>query len=770
MKFVKSIIAFATAATMLACSFAFVSASETATVDFSTVSSETLSNNTTFTTYDITGSVCGDTAKSYVFEFNPADGNIPLAYSGTAGGVTTIKNHMEYAKEEGYEVVGAINGSFFQGATSTLTGMLIFDGRIICSDSGAMEPLACFDAEGKMTHVENPSVKYSVFINGTENTDALVSINKKYDYIAGKGTTSTGIGNFFYYDRHVKNCYSPIADESVSGYEILCNKVGNTELSVGETLKGEVVSVNETTFGKTVPENDGQFVLFVTSDSAYAATVKDLEAGDSVAISAEGAPALETAYSGINSAFWLVYDGVDKTNTSSTIIHSVTLQRAWTAFGVKEDGSFVYFVNEEYGLTLKDVAAAMIDLGCKYVIRIDGGGSSAVYNEKDGVVYLAERPEEGGRMVCDTLLIVKKSSLTDEELTDELESVLATVKTIKNPNTAISAAIEEAEKILASEYPAEGMVKRALSNLNLKSILESMVEEGKAQNASHYSEEDFALLESAIASAEAVLSADESSNEEFNTAIEAITNAIALSKYKNLSVGASYEVTNGVNYDYWADATLLHDDGIRLTDGAAGTRGVMTANYSAWKGNGKPVTVVVDLGEEAQSNIYSIYTGGGYWGISHCNGLKVEGSNDNENFELIGETAEIIEIGDGDTIESTVSKIKALTIRNETSESYRYIRFTMNVNGSFLWVDEVEVAYDGAPAASEESQESSEAETESQETEESKEESSVATQASDGGDESQNNDDGGNTGIIIGIVAAVVVIAAVVIVIIKKRK
>ncbi len=781
MKAFRSFISVLTvAAVVLSLGITAFAETQTATVEFSTVSSETLSNNTLFTTYDITGSVCGDSAKSYVFEFSPADGNIPLAFTGTAGGVTFMEKHMNYAADEGYEVVGAINGSFFQGSTSTMTGMLISNGRIIIGDSGAMEALACFDSKGVLSHVNNPSIKYPVFLNGVE-TGSLVSINKKYTYIEEKSSTSSKLGEFFYYDRHVLNCYSPIAKSDVSGYEILCDKLDHTEIAVGRTLKGKVVSVTESTFGATIPENDSQFVLFVKTDSPYISAVSGLKAGDSITIGAEAqgyVTELENAYSAISSAYWLVKDGVDQTNKNSTIIHSVTLERAWTAFGVKADGSFVYFVNEEYGLTLKDVAAAMIEMGCTNVIRLDGGGSSAVYTETNGIVYLAERPEENGRMVCDTLLIVKKTSLSDDELKTELESSLQNAKEIKTDDINLKNAIEYAEKVLSDNTPTQGELKKALSGLDLKSVLSDVIAQGDKAVEAHYSAEDYATLKTALDSAKALASQDNADGEAIKNAITAVSDALALSKYQIISVGASYEVTAEKNYSYWADTKLLHDDGVRLSDGFKSNGNVLSNAYSGWrKDQSDKVSVVIDLGENAKSNSYTVYTAANFWGVAACANISVSGSNDKENFIPIGESDKIDNLGNGELIEGKdQSTLHSLTVKSDYLYDYRYIKLDLTINGGFLWADEIEIALDEnlpmkEPVQQETSSQEpvSSEETVSQETEASAEASqSENTQISDNSQGSQ--DDGNVTTIIVIAVVAVAVIAVAVVLILKSKK
>ena len=437
MKLAKRFLALALVAVMLVSTCVFANAA-TATVTMTSTGSKTLSNSVKYTTYDMTGSVAGGSSNAYVLEFNPKNGAIPMAYSG-AGGANLIyfnthingnSTGVKGAKGEGYKVIGAINGSFFNANYFSMIGMLISGGRIIASDAMVRgESVGIFDINGNFTKAST-SIKYTVVANGQTVTNGLTAINKDYAYIIEKkvpqyADMANAKYGVFYYDDYALSKVK----ENISGYEILCNKLDNGELAVNKTLKGEVVSVKSSTYGASRPNNDDQFYLFIAADSPDAAKFSGLTAGKTIEITAteqnnSAKTAMTNAYSVISSVYALVSNGVDQTNNSANIgTHSVTWERAWTAFGIKADGSYVYFINEEQpnGLTLKDVAAAMMKLGCVDVYRLDGGGSSAMYNEKDGVVYLAENAASGGRALCDVLLIVEKpedTSTPDTPSTD----------------------------------------------------------------------------------------------------------------------------------------------------------------------------------------------------------------------------------------------------------------------------------------------------------------------------------------------------------------
>ncbi len=365
--------------------------------------------------YKVDGVVSGKNAQVNIIEFNPADGIIPFAYTGNSGSVALAKDHVAAAESEGYEVVGTINGSFFDMSTGAPCGTLISDGKLIFTHNERGESIAAFDKDGKL-NVVSSKIKMGLQLNGQSYDGGIGLVNKIFGATSMSNRDITG--HFQYYDIDAGN----IADTSVSGVEIICEITDGGELAVGKTLYGTVKEIKEnSTYGATKVTDNKQFVLFVKTDGLYFKRASVMTAGDTIEItpnetnpSAE--EAMKNAVSAISSAYYLVKDGVDLTDTSTTIIHDTSLARAWTAFGVKEDGSYVYWVSEEYGLTLKDVADEMIKLGCKNVVRLDGGGSTSMYVKGEDFVM------DSTRQICDVLLIVTKNSIKYTESVPEPET------------------------------------------------------------------------------------------------------------------------------------------------------------------------------------------------------------------------------------------------------------------------------------------------------------------------------------------------------------
>lgn len=412
MKITKKIIAIAMVAVMLVlpCIPAnAASVSMTYSTGFDVVDGVEYSKYTTY------GSQSGHSETTTVLEFNPNDGYIPMAFAAYSGSASQLSSHYSTAVNRyGYEVAGVINGSFFDMNTGTLTGALISGGKLSCYSFGYYSEgdkldVVAFGADGSMNLVQS-QLSHNLYINGEYVPNALRHVNKT---MSGETYRTDAI---FYYD---ESCGTTA--DSTYGYEVVCQKLNNTDIAIGEKMVAKVVSKKGYTSGSSIGEN--QFVLNTPSNSSYIGYLTGLQVGDTVEIEVvetieASREVMEKAYSVITNVGTLVKDGVDLTLTTSTIgTHSVTNTYArWTAFGQKADGTYVFFTSEggdtgvsSRSLTLRDVAAAMIKLGCVNVVRMDGGGSTGMYVSNTGSGS-AGYVMSSSRAVADCIMIVKKEA------------------------------------------------------------------------------------------------------------------------------------------------------------------------------------------------------------------------------------------------------------------------------------------------------------------------------------------------------------------------
>jgi len=690
MKSVKRIFALLICVIMLASSCLFVNA---ATVSMSVKNSFSVVSGVSYAKYGVYGSQSGHTENCTVLEFNPNNGYIAMPFIAHAGSANVVATQYSTAVSKyGYSVAGAINGSFFGTANNTLVGMVISNGRVMCTHQDYSGPVVTFDSDGKMKIVDS-KLSFDLNLGGKSLGNVIRYVNKRYEVDGYKA------GLFYYYDT---SC-GTVADSSSSGYEILCKKVNNTDLRVGGTLQAEVISVTQNkgpTKFDTVGEESKNFVLYCESSSPYASYVTALSAGDEITIScnetiAASKSVMENAIGAITNVGWLVKDGVDQTLINSTIgTHSVTSTYArWTAFGTKPDGSYVFFTSEGAGtgdssrsLTLRDVAAAMIKLGCNNVIRMDGGGSSAMYVSNTGggsagYVQSASRP------VADAILVVKKSSLADAELTAALKTAVAEAKSFiaTAPNATISGYISEAEARINSGVVTAGDARRLLQNLSLagKSGLKTLMDQVAALNFANYPEETLSVIRQEYMEAYQLLNTAGASAEQVKAAYDSLTAAKVNSGKKVISEGKPYSAQGTPHGTY-------SDNGVRLTDGSRSNPDAGNVKlYSGWNANVAPV-ITVDLGCVMNSNEYSVYGAYNLYGIASMQSVKVEASVDGTTYKTIG-TATIKELGNGAVVSGEQVKLCSFTVKTSAYNQARFIRFTVNPD-NFVWIDEIEVA------------------------------------------------------------------------------
>lgn len=583
----------------------------------------------------VTSSENGNTVSAQALTFHPSDGYLPVVYATYSGWASTLDTHYEKAADErwGYEVVGIINGSFFSMTDGMLTGITITDGRITCAHTGFSGEMVTFGTDGVMRVIKS-ALDYKLSIDGKEYGNAMHYFNK----VSQAGAVSDKI---YYWD----SACGTKSDAPEAGYELLFDKVDNSELSVGNTLVGELVSVTKTTEDtKGIEIGSRQFVLYCKTSSSYANSLKDLKPGVRVEISVsetvEGSEEImENCSSAITNVGWLVKDGEDQTQIRKTIgTHSVTLEARWTAFGTKPDGSYVFFTTEgqatgEGGsVTLRDVARVMMEMGCTNVIRMDGGGSSAMYlcdagNGAPGFV------QSSSRAVSDCIMVVKRSSMTpSKELETSLQDAVAFAKPLyeKTKVEEIGEALSYAEETIARKDDAtEGDYKRACMK---------------------------------------------------------IANGIsAMERGINVAAGKTY--TTSVD----ANATYPDTDNKELTDGVLGESTITSSKtWTAFNGiaagSGKTYDIIVDLGEKTEG--LSEFTVNAHqqisWGIQVPRGITVFVSEDGSTWTEVAATTVPAEI-----ISATAPGGYTFTAAAESAVSGRFIKYAIAPAGEFIFIGEV---------------------------------------------------------------------------------
>lgn len=675
------------------------------TFAMSSTASHTVKTGVSYAKYNVTSKVNGNTLACTTLSFNPSSGYIPMSFQAYAGTSGTLATHYSQAVNKyGYNVAGVINGSFFSMGTpyGTLTGINISNGKIAGAHLGWQGSVVAFGSDGSMNIVDS-ALSYTLNIGGKNYYDMIYYINKT----SGSASADNWSERFYYFDT---SCGSKCDTYSVCpGTEILCKKVDNTDLAVGQTLVGEVVSVTSNTYGGSLGDTgvySDNFILFMRAGSTYESYISGVKAGDKITISTTetieaSRTVMENANSVIPNVGWLVKDGVDRTLIDSTIgTHSVTLQARWTAFGTKADGTYVFFTSEGGStgsggsLTLRDVAQAMINMGCTNVIRMDGGGSSAMYVSNTGSGS-AGYVQSSTRSVADSVLIVSRASATNATVKSAL---LAEINEAEAFNasfsmSALTTAIADAKTVYNSSTSIMGDHKREIMELQEldtgKAALNYMINNSANLATGSYSDLALDRIDYAYVEGKRVLNYASSTETDMLNAAKKLSALVAdtSNTYNRLSLGAKYAAQTA--------NTAYPDTGLReMTDGALFGSGASSSQWTGYHINsatgsdskGSYADVLVDLGEAKSINGFGITAAHlTTWGISAPNYVEVYCSKNGVDYYHHSSLSGTISTVDGQFQVIPYESVSA------TAVSDRYVIFRMYFSSSHLFVGEVSV-------------------------------------------------------------------------------
>ncbi len=669
----------------------------------------TVTTGVSYAKYSVTSGQNGNTLACTTLTFNPANGYIPMSFQGYAGTSGVLSTQYSIATNKyGYNVAGVINGSFFSMGSpyGTLSGINISNGKIAAAHLGWQGEVVAFGSDGKM-NVVSSALSFTLGINGKNYYDMIYYVNKT----SGSASASNWSERFYYFDT---SCGTKCDSYSVCpGTEILCKKVDNTDLAVGQTLIGEVVSVTKNTYGGSLGESgvySDNFILFMRSGSSYESYISGLKAGDTITINTEETIAaskaiMEDANSVIPNVGWLVKNGVDRTRIDSTIgTHSVTLQARWTAFGQKADGSYVFFTSEGGStgsggsLTLRDVADAMVKMGCVNVIRMDGGGSSAMYVKNTGSGS-AGYVQSSSRAIADCILIVSRSSATSSTVKsallteiNESEQLLAA-----SANAALQTVLTEAKTVYNSSTSIKGDHKRLIMELQElnsgKGMLSSVLAAAKSINASNYSDLALDRIDYAYMEGKRILDSGAYTEAQMLTwakKLQALINDTS-TKGDRLSLGAAY-TTNVANSVYPDVGLAEMTDGILFGTGASHNAwtGYQLASAHGSNSKGSYLDILVDIG--SVKNV----TGFGMtachlttWGISAPKAVEIYASEDGNSYYYHSSITPTIETATG------VYQVIPYEGVSSTVTTDRFFIFRVYYGSSHLFIGEVSVYGEG---------------------------------------------------------------------------
>lgn len=352
--------------------------------------------------YTFTQSDNGSPQKAYVLEYDSSTTQVDAmaVYGNKLFGGDTISTNVSLLQQKGYTVIAGVNASPFDTSNGVTVGTTIQNGRIVCSQSGALSSnydnyAFCKDGTAYIGH---PNFEFS-FTNASNQEIKINYLNRQkktandYVYLISSDyyTDTTSLAN---------------STEAV----LTINK---GDLIVGTTIECTVDSVKENTTRTKV--ESGKLILV----GSTLASLGNIKANDKITISIkdnDSAFDWTKVTQTISGFYQILADGEVMSNLYTRSDRNDTHPR--TTLGYTKEGKIVIYVADgrQSGIAvgMTDIACAeyMKELGCVAAIRMDGGGSSNLSLRLPGDENLTtvNVPSDGEeRHDADAFLFVLKS-------------------------------------------------------------------------------------------------------------------------------------------------------------------------------------------------------------------------------------------------------------------------------------------------------------------------------------------------------------------------
>ena len=344
---------------------------------------------------------------------------IVMACDTIYGGMT-VEEMIAYAEEQGYRVLGAVNSDFFAQSTKIPLGIVIENG--IYKSSPEEENIFLISEDGADV-LEKTEVTLRFSNSGG---------GEYVDEATGETVTSTGFELAVTHLNKMRHDYGGIyafteafstesTRSSTPGISVRMKMHGG-EMRLGAELELEVEEV--IAGDEPVPIGEGYIVLSAADNNSWSDPLKGFAVGDKVTLKIDcGSEELTKALCATGCGDILAADGV-MTDTSGWDTELFGYNPR-TAVGIREDGSMVFYVvdgrasNYSNGAKMSEIAADLTDIGCRYVINLDGGASTVMALKKPGTAHaeVITRPSNGKSRSCAAYILF----VTDNESSDRTE-------------------------------------------------------------------------------------------------------------------------------------------------------------------------------------------------------------------------------------------------------------------------------------------------------------------------------------------------------------
>ena len=342
--------------------------------------------------------------------YSPNDDVLPVV---TFGDVlterSTLSSMARKLEAQGYRVVAGINGDYYNTSTGLPVGIVVTEGVLRSSDGGYCALGFREDGTaiiGKPQVQVNADMGYAVYDQWGGATQVLRRITG-----INKARVSDGgiyLYTYDFNDRHTTG-------NTEAGVDVLCT-VLEGDIAIGGTVVLQVEQVIEATSATVMGENQVVLSTNLKSGDYFVSGLRNTPVGSTITIEFTAA---DEEWNDVEYAVGALYHLAEKGKVLEGLPTGVNPR---TAVGIKKNGDLIFYTldgrkaGHSVGASLTQVAERLIELGCKDVVAMDGGGSTTLSITKPSAVKATyiNKPSDGSeRKVSNQIFLVAENEATE---------------------------------------------------------------------------------------------------------------------------------------------------------------------------------------------------------------------------------------------------------------------------------------------------------------------------------------------------------------------
>lgn len=344
-----------------------------------------------------------DLRAEYYVEYTPNSAVLPTVSYGTQVlNKDTLTNMAAGLEAQGRHVVSGINGDWYVVSTGAPVGLVVTNGVVRVTPYYDNAWAVGFRSDGT-AFIGQPKL-YTTVSFGGQSYRLSGSINKIRKITAAD--TSGGL-------TLLTSDFSATTENTQPGVDVILAPVDDgsgyaLEPRIGRQTRYVVEQVLEST--KSIPIPAGKAVLTMNGkdNAEILAALRALKPGDPVMLTvATGDARWTEAVEALGGTHKIVHEG-------QVCAGLPTERTAWTAVGIRADGSVVLYTMDgrrsghSVGATLSQIAQRLLELGCTDAIGMDGGGSTTLGAALPGqnAFQVVGKPSDGAQRANSTAIFL----------------------------------------------------------------------------------------------------------------------------------------------------------------------------------------------------------------------------------------------------------------------------------------------------------------------------------------------------------------------------